>query len=120
MKYISSLILICLHGLPASAPTQTNYKALIIGRWQSEIDHKYEVVFAKNYRIDYYDKKTGDTFFYKIKGDSLIAISKSDSSIYYYTIEGISKKYLSLMYLARGNSLVFRRELVNLVSTTKK
>lgn len=119
MKYLLSLLVFCFNGPSVTAPAQPGYKALIMGRWQSTSDRKYEVVFTKTYKIDYYKGQKADTFFYRIKGDSLIAQDKSDQSFYYYSIERLSKSYLSLTYLDRGNTLVFKRELVSYGSSIK-
>jgi len=89
---------------------QTNNKKLIVGRWRSKADHKYEIVFTKSAKIDYYRNKITSSSLYWIKGDTLIVKDKSDSSYNYYSIENLSNNYLSLMYLARGNMLVFQKE----------
>jgi hypothetical protein len=115
MNYLLFLLLFNLHSPLINGPAQMSYQSLIMGRWQSESDHKYEVVFTKTSKIDYYDKKIVSTYSYRIKRDSLVAKDKSDNSFYYYSIENLSKKYLSLMYLGRGNIIVFKRELVSQV-----
>jgi len=57
-------------------------------------------------------KKPEDSFSYKISNDSLITIDKSDSnSVYYYAIQNLDSKYFSLLYLGRGNMLIFRRKI---------
>src|SRR6266700_5323395 len=80
---------------------QTNDRKMIIGRWVSVDDRKYVVVFTSTEKREYYDKALSSVYSYSIKNDSLIAKDKSDGDVFYYSIENLSKKYLSLMYLGR-------------------
>lgn len=109
MKYLFSFLLFCLHGNPTNSPTQSSYKTLIVGRWRDISDHKSEIVFTKNYKIDYYNNQKMDSFTYKIKGDSLVTFDKIDSFYLYYDIDNLDKENLNLVYLARGNTLVYKR-----------
>ncbi len=93
-----------------NASAQSSSKKLIIGSWVSKDDRKYEVVFTKTKELEYYDDALTATYNYRITNDSLITINKSDSSVFYYSVENISNRYLSLIYLARGNILIFRRK----------
>lgn len=86
-----------------------NENKKIMGRWVSEQDRKYEVVFNKSQKLDYYEKELTSTFNYQIKRDSLIAKDVSDNVIYYYLIDGVTDSYLSLTFLPRGNLLLFRK-----------
>jgi hypothetical protein len=94
----------------AQSTDDPSNRKLIIGRWVSTADKKYEVVFTKTQKIEYYDKESNDTARYWIRNDSLIVKGNDPGDSFCYSIENLSDKYLSLMALGNhGNMLLFRR-----------
>jgi hypothetical protein len=104
----NALVFVLLLSTFASSAQSIDPK-LLIGHWQSTQDRKSELVFTKDKQIDYYENKVVFTSTYLVQHDSLIVVDMKYGDTLYYSIEGLSKKNLSLMYLARGNMLVFRR-----------
>jgi hypothetical protein len=79
----------------------------IQGRWISLGDKKYTVFFTGTSRIELYEKKLTNKASYKIKGDSLIVVDSNRKDTIYYSIMGLDRRNLTLMYLTRGNLLRF-------------
>jgi hypothetical protein len=110
-----SIILFC--TLSYGQNTDSLYKKKIIGKWISEQDKRYEMIFTNTSKFDYYDNKLESIERYRIQNDSLIAMDKSSGDQFIYSLETVSEKYLSLMYLPRGNLLLFRRKKIKQPNT---
>jgi len=110
MKTFALMHFICICILSYGQNSDSLNKAKIIGRWVSEEDKRSEVTFTKLRKFDYYDKKLESSERYRIQNDSLITIDKLTGDHFIYSLEGVSEKYLSLMYLPSGHLLLFRRE----------
>jgi hypothetical protein len=108
--FIFSILLISSSVVFGQSKVRSTDEYKIIGRWVSLDDKNYRVVFTKTLKLDYYSKELPSTFIYRINADSLIAKDKSDGNIYNYAILSLTKKYLTLMYLRKGNLLIFRKE----------
>ncbi len=103
--------------LPTTAFAQTANS--LFGRWQSIDDHNYIIVFQKNQTgYEYYigDAKRKDTFVWVImydgeaKSNKLTKRFNSDlTTPYEYYIYKQTSKLLYMSYVARGNSLRFRK-----------
>lgn len=87
---------------------QENLK-LLQGKWVSAEDKKYKVVITDSFFIEYYGKKKTSIYTYIVENGKLIKMDSADKSVYSYDIMSLTNKYLSLMYLTRGNILVFKR-----------
>src|SRR5579871_6467561 len=110
MKTFALMHFICICTLSYGQNSDSLNRARIIGRWVSEDDKRDEVTFTKSHKFEYYDKKLESSERYRIQNDSLIAIDKLTGDYFIYSLEGVSEKYLSLMYLPSGRMLLFRRE----------
>ena len=83
---------------------------LIQGQWISVDDKKCTVVFTRTSKSDLYEKKLTDKASYKIDGDSLIVVDNSNrKDTLYYSIMGLDRRNLTLMYITRGSLLRFTR-----------
>jgi|GEM_PF-2621112 len=82
---------------------------LIIGRWRGADDKKSELVFTNDKQIDYYGGKQVAVNTYLIRHDSLMTIDVKYGDTLYYDIDKVNKQTLSLLYLGRGNMLLYRR-----------
>lgn len=110
MTPLTRLVLALILFFPALASSGQNWDPkLIIGRWRSSDDKRSELVFTKDKQIDYYDKKEVGANAYLIRHDSLITIDIKYGDTLYYDIDNLNKTTLSLMYLGRGNMLLYRR-----------
>jgi hypothetical protein len=90
------------------------------GRWISEDDKQFEVVFKGNTKQDYYGGKVESHYRYRIRKDSLIATDVNTGDVFNYSIMGLTSKSLTLMYLERGNLLKFRKKVATSTSPAKK
>ena len=82
----------------------------LTGKWISEDDKQYQLVFKDSTKQDFYGGKLESTYRYWIRKDSLIAKDKNSGDVFNYAIMGITGKHLTLMYLGRGNLLKFRKQ----------
>ena len=110
MRYLIILICNCFL-LTTYGQNAVSLKMQLKGRWISEDDEKFQLVFNDTAKLDYYEGKLTSSYRYWIKQDSLIAKDLSDGYVYNYSIEGLSENHLTLMYLARGNFLMFRKKI---------
>lgn len=109
MRYFI-LVLVNLFFLSGYGQNASSSANQLKGRWVSEEDRKYQVVFTDTLKQDFYDGKLTSSFRYWIKKDSLVAKDLSDGGVYNYSIDGLSRTHLTLMYLQRGNLLLFRKQ----------
>jgi major membrane immunogen (membrane-anchored lipoprotein) len=119
MKYIITIIcnffLLTAYGQKsASIKTQLN------GKWISEDDKQYQLVFKDSIKQDLYNGKLENTYHYWIKKDSLIAKDVSSGHVFNYAIMGVTENHLTLMYLERGDLLKFCKQTAANKSLAKK
>lgn len=119
MKYI--IVIICnFFLLSAYGQKGALIKTQLNGKWISEDDKQYQLVFKDSIKQDLYGGKLESTYQYWIKKDSLIAKDVSSGDVFNYAIMGITDKHLTLMYLERGNLLKFRKQTAANTVLTKK
>lgn len=109
--FVLSVQLLFFFFANAQSKNEGNSSVKIIGIWVSVDDVKNQVVFTKKTKLDYYGKMLVASYSYRIAGDSLTAKDKSDGSIYRYSVLSLTEKYLTLIYLDRGNLLKFKRSI---------
>jgi hypothetical protein len=119
MKYFITVICNLLL-LSAYSQDAASIKKQLKGKWISEDDKKYHVVFNDSMKQDLYAGKLQSSFRYWIKQDSLIAKDLSNGHIYNYSIMGLTETHLTLMYLVRGNLLTFRKQKISNKNPAKK
>ncbi|MFN6351204.1 MAG: hypothetical protein ACK567_04685 [Chitinophagales bacterium] len=87
-----------------------------LGKWISMDDPKSEIILQKNSYFEIYDNNIMDSLHFEIfenvieKKCFLTTVSYSTSDTFKYEIINIDNANLTLMYLERGNELVFRRK----------
>ncbi|MCK9393787.1 MAG: hypothetical protein WCX30_01590 [Candidatus Paceibacterota bacterium] len=89
------------------AKKQSSQLSLLLGRWISLDDANSEIEFKEGKKIDYYQKKKLSEGTFVQEGKSLIV--NEDGDEFKYTILELSDTNLSLSYLARGNTLNYKR-----------
>ena len=107
---IAFLLMLCFTITKSQTKKVTPLQPTIIGTWISLDDNKYKMVFTADTELDYYGTELEAKYSYRINKDSLITKDKKTGAIYNYSIEGLTSKNLTLMYLVRGNLLKFRKE----------
>ncbi|MCF8429841.1 MAG: hypothetical protein K9G64_06885 [Bacteroidia bacterium] len=89
-------------------------KKNILGMWISNDDKKSQMIFTEKFILDIYDNKIIDTLDYviEIKGkESLLNTIDSKANIEInYSIDYLTSKNLSLVYLDRGNTLNYTKQ----------
>lgn len=109
MKYI--IIIFCnLFLLSAYGQNASSIKTQLNGKWISEDDRQYQLAFKDSTKQDFYGGNLESTYRYWVRKDSLIAKDIKSGEIFNYAIMGVTDKYLTLMYLERGNLLKFRKQ----------
>ena len=108
--FISFLFMMCFAVAKSQTKKITPLQPTIMGTWTSLDDNKYKIVFTTNTKLDYYGTELEAKYSYRINKDSLITKDKKTGAIYNYSIEGLTSKNLTLMYLVRGNLLKFRKK----------
>jgi hypothetical protein len=101
-----TLLVISVTSFAQNNPNEANMK-LLSGQWESIDDKKYEIIISDSI-IEYYNKIETDAFSFKVEDNKLTKYSVN-GDLYEYEIVGLSKKYLTLMYLQRGNLLKFKK-----------
>jgi hypothetical protein len=86
---------------------QSSQSNLLFGRWISLDDANSEIEFKEGKKIDYYQKKKLSEGTFVQDGKSLTVSEDGDE--FKYTILELSDTKLSLSYLARGNTLSYKR-----------
>lgn len=119
MKY-TTVIICSFFLLPVYGQDTALIKQHISGRWISEDDKQFQLVFKDSIKQDFYSGKVESTYRYWIKKDSLIAKDVSSGEVFSYAIIGITGKHLTLMYSERGNLLKFRKRTVANAGLPKK
>jgi hypothetical protein len=94
------------YGQKASKEFDTK---LLIGDWTSEDDKKYTIVVTNSTFVEYYDNEKMGVFSYKIDKDKLIKTDRDDGEVYKYDIMNLTNQRLTLLYLSRGNVLLFTK-----------
>ena len=87
---------------------QSDYKKLK-GNWVSTEDKLYTVEFDGLTRTDYYENEVSSQYKIRIEKDNLYCIDLDDKEEYKYTIMSLTDKNLTLMFLPRGNKLIFTK-----------
>jgi hypothetical protein len=89
-------------------------KKNFIGTWISNDDKKSKMIFTKEFLVDIYDNEILDTLCYVIenKGKELFlkTIDSKDNIEFNYSIDYLTSKNLSLVYLERGNTLNYTKQ----------
>ncbi|HVG13161.1 MAG TPA: hypothetical protein VM843_09165 [Flavisolibacter sp.] len=119
MKYIVAVISL-FSLLPASGQGKLSVKQQLEGRWISEDDRQFQILFKGNTKQDFYGKQVESTYRYRVNKDSLIAADVNSGDVFNYTILGLTQKSLKLMYLERGNLLKFRKQVNASTGPVKK
>jgi len=88
-------------------------KKNILGTWISNDDKKSKMIFTKELLLDFYDNKIIDTLTYTIenkgKESFLKTIDFKDNIEFNYSIDYLTSKDLSLIYLVKGNTLNYTK-----------
>ena len=104
------IIFICtLFFLSACGQRTPSVNQQLTGKWTSDDDKQFQVVFKDSTKQDFYDGKLESTYRYQIRKDSLIAEDINSGDVFNYTIADITENHLTLIYLERGNQLKFSR-----------
>jgi hypothetical protein len=119
MRYII-VIIYSFFLLSAYGQNTTSVKQHLRGKWISEDDKQFELVFKDSIKQDFYYGKVESTYQYWIKKDTLIAKDVSSGDVFNYAIMGITGKHLTLMYLEKGNLLKFRKQSAAKIGEAKK
>ena len=90
-------------------PLATDQSALLLGRWRSLDDVKSEIEFSGGKMISYYqgEKLAADSFVIEEEKNYLV-VNMDDEKIEYNILE-LSDTKLSLVYLSRGNILLYEK-----------
>jgi hypothetical protein len=87
-----------------------NAQNSIKGTWVSTDDKKYSIIIKDSIWIDKYNNELVATHQYFIIKDTMFTFNIPGEEPLKYEILGVTRKFLSLMYLTRGNLLLFRRK----------
>ena len=85
-------------------------KKLLIGHWVSVDDKLNHVIFSDTLKTELYDNEKVSSGKYWLEDDKLFAKDSDDDVIFEYDILSLSKTNLTLMSMARGNLLKFKRK----------
>ena len=89
-------------------------KINILGTWISNDDKKSKMIFTKEFLVDIYDNEIIDTLSYLIENkgkESLLKTIDLKANIEFnYSIDYLTSKNLSLIYLERGNTLNYTKQ----------
>lgn len=87
-------------------------KINILGTWISNDDKKSKLIFTKEFLVDIYDNEIIDTLIYVIENkESLLKTIDLKANIEFnYSIDYLTSKNLSLIYLERGNTLNYTKQ----------
>jgi hypothetical protein len=87
-------------------------KINILGTWISNDDKKSKLIFTKEFLVDIYDNEIIDTLSYVIENkESLLKTIDLKANIEFnYSIDYLTSKNLSLIYLERGNTLNYTKQ----------
>lgn len=110
MKYIIVITICNFFLLSAFGQSSASINTKLKGKWISEDDKEYHLVFKDSTKQDFYAGKLESTYRYWIKKDSLIAKDMKSGDFFNYVIMSATKNHLTLMYLERGNFLKFRKK----------
>ena len=111
MKFITAaILLLSLSVGKCQSNTRPTNNQKLIGRWVSLEDKNYQIVFTAKTQTEYYGTKLQSTYTYRISKDSLITKDKLSGEVYNYSIMALTSKYLTLLYLERGNLLKFSKK----------
>ncbi len=89
------------------------YKNKIVGRWISDDDPRYLIQFNPDFTVsEYYDNNLSDegTWNFLLMGDKYILVKEIDNLKSKYEVVNLDNITLSLVYLDRGNLLLFHKE----------
>jgi len=86
---------------------QSSESSSLLGRWVSLDDANSEIEFKDGKKIDYYQKKKLAEGTFVQDGKNLVV--NEDGDEFKYTILELSSTNLSLSYLARGNTLNYKK-----------
>ncbi|MFZ4798325.1 MAG: hypothetical protein ACOYMA_12585 [Bacteroidia bacterium] len=100
-----------------SNQTKINSKVVIkkniLGTWISNDDKNSKMIFTQEFILDFYDNKIIDTLTYTIENKGKVSFLKTiDSKAnieFNYSIDYLTSKELSLVYLVRGNTLNYSK-----------
>lgn len=95
--------------LASFGQSNQSLKKQLLGTWFSEDDKKFQITFAGTIKKDFYAGKLQSTYQYWVKKDSLVTKDIQTNDVFNYAIMGLTEKHLTLMYLQRGNRLLFRK-----------
>jgi hypothetical protein len=88
-------------------------KINILGTWISNDDKKSKMIFTKEFIVDIYDNEIIDTLSYLIENkgkESLLKTIDLKANIEFnYSIDYLTSKEFSLVYLERGNTLNYSK-----------
>ena len=89
-------------------------KINILGTWISNDDKRSKMIFTKEFLVDIYDNEIIDTLSYLIENkgkESLLKTIDLKANIEFnYSIDYLTSKNLSLIYLERGNTLNYTKQ----------
>ena len=89
-------------------------KINILGTWISNDDKRSKMIFTKEFLVDIYDNEIIDTLSYLIENkgkESLLKTIDLKANIEFnYSIDYLTSKNLSLIYLERGNALNYTKQ----------
>jgi hypothetical protein len=93
----------------AQSKKQPTDHQLLQGTWVSTEDPRYTLRFTASQKLDFYSGESVGVASYRLRNDSLIAVDKADSTLFYYSLMSLTRRHLTLLSLGRGNLLTFRR-----------
>ena len=89
-------------------------KINLLGTWISNDDKRSKMIFTKEFLVDIYDNEIIDTLSYLIENkgkESLLKTIDLKANIEFnYSIDYLTSKNLSLIYLERGNTLNYTKQ----------
>ncbi len=86
----------------------SNYRTTIMGTWVSETDGKYQVIFTKTNKLDYYSNILVSTEHYWIRNDSLIVNSDPQNRMF-YLISQVNSENLVMTFLKDRSIIKLRK-----------
>lgn len=93
--------------------SEDSIKKNLTGTWISNDDKKSKLIFTREFLLDFYNDKIIDTLDYEIniKGkESFLKTTDAKANIeFYYSIDYLTQKELSLIYLESGNTLNYSK-----------
>lgn len=120
--FLSILLCYCSSGIKQESESNDNEDITtslyyqIIGKWVSNDDSNTMLVIDNRTLRNYYNNMLIDSGFYSFNKTILnseeifsLAVTYSKGDTLFYEIENITDSTLTLLYMARGNNLIYRR-----------